>query len=579
MNEGDTTSDSRNVFSHWIWFAAEVLLIVGWFWFYGGQPGPDVNETHYLTKAKQFWNPQWCEGDLFLGSSNPHLLFYWMFGWLSILLPLGTFAMVGRFVTWILLAAAWRSLSTRVINFRLASVLTAVIWLTLLDRCHMAGEWVVGGFESKGLAYAFVLWSLAAMLDRRWGQVWIYVGIASAFHVLVGGWAGVCFAVVWITLVLNAKISANPDRASTELPNATVNSTPRSPSLCLPYLLVGGLISLLGVIPPLVSNPEVADETIQLANRINVTQRLRHHQLFDAFSSMRVGLFCGLVFAWVIGQKFLTMLTRQQTTRNPAKADVVRASNCQRLNLFALAALAICVCGILLSGLSNSDSATSEVTVDLLIYYWFRLSDFAVPMAATFVAATLLQHCRCCVAGKVIAVVLVLVSVVGGGWVCLNRWEDPRPIADRRSLPEYEGRPEKTFQTYVNWRLACDWVRQNTPEDAVFLTPAKQQTFKWYAHRAEVVNWKDSPQDAARLVEWRSRIRRFQRTQFEFRHQGGLWAYSDEQLQEIANEYGATHIMTLQADFESRPVPGTSLKQIYPQPADTRSTYVVFELL
>ena len=576
MNEIDLTSDSRTVFSQRMWFVAEVLLIVGWFWFYGGQPGPDVNETHYLTKAKHFWNPQWCEGDLFLNSSNPHLLFYWMFGWLSLLLPLGTFAMVGRFVTWILLAAAWRSLSTRVVNFRLASVLTAVIWLTLLDRCHMAGEWVVGGFESKGFAYAFVLWGLAAMLDRRWDRVWICVGIASAFHVLVGGWAGVCFVAVWITLTLKAKFSRNQNLDLNELSTGKVNRSDAAPSLCWPYLLAGGLISLLGVIPPLVSNLGVADETIQLANQINVTQRLRHHQLFDAFSSMRVGLFCELIFAWVVGQRLLTWLGRQKTPANAAKPDVVSGSDCQRLNLFALASLAICVCGILLSGLSSSNSASGDFAIDLLIYYWFRLSDFAVPMGATFVAATLLQHCRCCVAGKVFAVVLVLVTVVGGGWVCFNRWEDPRPVADRRSLPEYEGKPEKTFQTYENWKLACLWIRENTPEDAVFLTPAKQQTFKWYAQRAEVVNWKDSPQDAERLIEWLDRIRRFQRTQFDY--QGGLWAYSDEQLREIANEYGVTHIMTLQSDFESRPVRGTSFKQVYPQQADSRSTYVVFEL-
>lgn len=38
-------------------------------------PVPAPNEPHYLVKAKHFWNPEWCKGDLFLESSNPHLFF------------------------------------------------------------------------------------------------------------------------------------------------------------------------------------------------------------------------------------------------------------------------------------------------------------------------------------------------------------------------------------------------------------------------------------------------------------------------------------------------------------------------
>ena len=45
-----------------------------------GQLPPDVNESHYLTKAKHFWNPTWCPGDIFLGSSHAHWLFYFSHG-------------------------------------------------------------------------------------------------------------------------------------------------------------------------------------------------------------------------------------------------------------------------------------------------------------------------------------------------------------------------------------------------------------------------------------------------------------------------------------------------------------------
>ena len=42
--------------------------------------------------------------------------------------------------------------------------------------------------------------------------------------------------------------------------------------------------------------------------------------------------------------------------------------------------------------------------------------------------------------------------------------------------------------------------------DALFLTPRMSQTFRWYASRGEVVNWKDIPQDAKGIVEWWRRL-------------------------------------------------------------------------
>jgi hypothetical protein len=63
-----------------------------------------------------------------------------------------------------------------------------------------------------------------------------------------------------------------------------------------------------------------------------------------------------------------------------------------------------------------------------------------------------------------------------------------------------------TQETQKNWVRVCRWIADNTPQDALFLTPRKQQTFKWYAGRAEFVNWKDAPQDAPALLQWQRRM-------------------------------------------------------------------------
>ncbi len=84
------------------WF--EALLIFSLFFLYTSGPPPDVNETHYLPKAKHYWNPDWCGPDVFLDSADPHTVFYWMFGWMTLWGSLGTVAWIGRTFTWTLLS-------------------------------------------------------------------------------------------------------------------------------------------------------------------------------------------------------------------------------------------------------------------------------------------------------------------------------------------------------------------------------------------------------------------------------------------------------------------------------------------
>ncbi len=76
----------------------------------------------------------------------------------------------------------------------------------------------------------------------------------------------------------------------------------------------------------------------------------------------------------------------------------------------------------------------------------------------------------------------------------IERQSDFRPQADSR------------ITNLAAWREICDWAADNTPSDAVFITPRDPQSFHWYAGRAEVASYKDIPQDAVGIVEWWRRI-------------------------------------------------------------------------
>ena len=54
----------------------ETVLVFLIFFIQGAWPVPEVNEAHYLSKAKHYWNPQWCDQDFFCNSADAHQVFY-----------------------------------------------------------------------------------------------------------------------------------------------------------------------------------------------------------------------------------------------------------------------------------------------------------------------------------------------------------------------------------------------------------------------------------------------------------------------------------------------------------------------
>src|SRR6185295_14036847 len=128
------------------------------------------------------------KGDLFIESADAHLTYYLVFGWLTKFFSLTVIAWIGRIVTWAGLAWAWQKMSFALFRRSELGPLAAALFVLLNERLHMAGEWVIGGVEGKGFAYIFVWWATAEMLQHRWQRVFVLLGIASAFHVVVGAW-------------------------------------------------------------------------------------------------------------------------------------------------------------------------------------------------------------------------------------------------------------------------------------------------------------------------------------------------------------------------------------------------------
>lgn len=555
----------------------ETGLILILFALFSGQLPPDANESHYLTKAKHAWDTSWCSGDLFLSSSFSHWLFYALTGWLNEFLTLSQVAWVGRFATWTLIAFAWQRLNESVSLKRGMSVFSAALFLLLNERFHLAGEWVVGGFEAKGFAYGFVILALASFVKRKPAHVWILLGVATAFHVLVGGWAWI--AVALALMIERYQSLSEPSLSEPRSSESKLNFTTSFPSRAnLTWFLIGIGISLVGVVPPLIADQSATGVEANAASLIYVNERIAHHLNFAAFPAANVVRFLALTLAvlWAA-----TQLKRRWN---------LSTNDWRRVLLFAIGSLVISFSGMVLSGISEQGESAAAWSYSLLRFYWFRLADFAVPASLSLACCLMLRelfrdanadsssgaaNSGSSGLGRKICIGVFMTAILGAttAMIC-ERYADIRPRADRLSLPTYDDNSKRTIDTYENWKRVCFWARDNTSEDAVFITPAAQQTFKWYAGRTEVVCWKDVPQDAAAMIEWRQRVLELYEPQR--RYETGLMSYSDDQLRSLAQRYKATHMIVPQAEINLLEEP-TTLKQVYPVDQTAKSTYVVFE--
>ncbi len=503
---------------------------------------PDVNETYYLTKAKYFWNPDWCAEDLFLQSANAHWLFYCLFGWLPNAVSLATSAWIGRIASWLFVGIALTVLTRTFIQRNWVALLTAPLVVLLNRYGHLSGEWFVGGVESKCFAYGFVFLGIAAYQARRRHLTWVCLGMASSLHVLIGGWTTLvvlCIA-IWEHFF---------DRD-------TATSFSRRE---IAWLVAGGSIALLGIVPAILQNWNATADEYKIADQIQVYQRLAHHLYAREFAPARYLAF-GLLLAFWCWQKW---------SNDPAQIRL--------LNRIVVGALLLVGIGLLLATVPQSSTWASR----LLTFYWFRVADVLVPLATSLGLAVWIFHKTPVNAVWYRrALTLSLSGFVSIG-VFLHAYQfriDPRPPAAGQAMTMQMPDRKRILETHKNWKRVCRWISENTAADAVFMTPRDQQTFKWYSGRTEVANWKDMPQDARSVIVWRRRLEAMYTVpgQADF----GVLAHYNDELMALARQYQASYLLVEQrfADHRRSINYPVGFEQVYPLDPTAKTTFVVYRI-
>lgn len=428
---------------------------------------PEVNEAHYLCKARHYWNSSWCAGDLFLESADAHRVFFWSFGWTTRILPLPLVAWLGRIVAWLWLAFAWIRLSRTMVPRAGYGLLSGCLFASAVHWGNLSGEWILGGIEAKGFSYPLVLMALQRVAVNDWRWCWVWLGLATSLHPLVGGWAWVSAGLAWILC----------NRSAVSLVNSAA------------WMLGGLLLAAPGLFAALNLNANTDAAEIQQAEVLYVFVRLSHHLLPYAFPLTAWLRFSLLTVLWA----FLVLRT-------------FRYAPLARVHAIVGGAVLIAGCGCVIYEWTVHDRALCSTWMR---YYWFRWSDVAVPLGLALATVQAMAEVRTMHPNQARRIRVLVSGVAGLGILAgpLSQTRQLIPPGDQQGLMMVFESPAAQQVAWRDWTDACIWIRDHTPEGTRCLTPRCQQTFKWYAQRAEIASWKDIPQDARGICDWWFRYR------------------------------------------------------------------------
>jgi len=505
--------------------AIEVAAILLVFAASGAWPLPDVNETVYLTKALHHVDPSYGRGDWFLETPDAHSVFYAMLGPILAACGLESGAWVGRWLGWLALAVGFHRAVVPLLPTAFGRLLAAALFAVALRHTTAAGEWVIGGCEAKVFAWAGVLAGIGEIARGRFPAAVFFLGGATALHPIVGGWGLVACGLAWCrgrreprAAVSGGDRHAGGMRSAANAPGILAPS--RAPAAAVGGgLVVAGLaLAAWGVLPSLSLSAGVDAAGRALASRVYVVERLYHHLLPWRFPEAMVARH---LLAILVGT-----IMHRVVPASPART---------RVAAFREAALAISLVGLLIA---LAEPLAPDLALGLLRYYWFRLADVVVPFTLAASAAAVLTDDGACarilpgrpavVRGLVVAALLLDLGLQSRHW----------PLPGRTGL---RSRADSKVDA-VAWADVCAWVKEHVPPGSRFLTPHGAASFTWRTGLPEVVAWKNSPQDAVSLLEWRRRILDC------FSADGTLGtmarstaALGAARMRDVADRYGADH--------------------------------------
>ncbi len=489
------------------------------FWSLWRTPIPSVNEPHYWGKAKSWWDPTWCAGDLFLTSANPHLIFYATFGSLTQWFSLPEAALIGRVIGLLILAVGWQRFCQSLIGTRWSGLWAMGVFLFLQSIGNFSGEWLVGGMESKVPSYGFLFWSIGELLRRKWNAAGLFAGLSVTFHPLIGLWGSIC-----ILLAIAAQLIAhrfNPGKSQSEQADEEAErEDEEGPEKGLTIkaavvaIVCGVFTSLPGLIPALGTLNQGTPDENRIANYLQVADRLAHHLDPMVFPKSAYWYAGSLLVICLLLWKDIRATGRQQWWRWFVGISVV----------IAIVGIAIGLGPRPLDQMPGFNWRSG-----LLKFYPFRLGDLMIPVAVSIATIEALQSWN---QSNLHKKVTRWLTIIFAALIFLGAFLIPFP---NQNPSRFTGAERQ------NWIDAGEWIKQNTPNGSLIYATDGSWGLRWLTHRPEYVNYKDIPQDATSIVEWNQRLWKISRWRKAAFEDGEVTA---DELAELKKQTGIQYLFT-----------------------------------
>jgi hypothetical protein len=420
------------------------------------------NEVDVLPLAKQFVDRSWIATDWYLNlETNYRFLFQAIFGWSIVHFGFLATSIVGRLICYALVAWGIVLLGQR-LGLSLPYLLSVTIVVTYQEYLQgaIAGEWFIGGLEAKAVAYGLILLAIPLIFSRRYLLATLLLGLATSFHVLVGGWAFVT-TIGWLGM----------------RPKKRLFKLGKIIWWLLPIYLAASMFAIPSLLKQLSSN-ELAGEISP--SFIYVFLRLPHH--LNPFSWhpllwVRLGVYLML---WAV---CMVSLKREADARGWKSEDYARFE----LAEFTSIALIPFIGGIAIAFFDRQGQ--------WLQYYPFRFGDMMLPLTTCLLIACNLEAKF---SGRKFRPLLIAI-LIGILFAQVT-------IFTQSAIASVEF-PAERQDVDPQWKLMSDWIHDHTPQDAIIIShPWKLPDFSWMTERATIVKLKLFPQTKKSILEYYQRL-------------------------------------------------------------------------
>ena len=416
------------------------------------------NESDILPSIMQVADHAWLPTDWYLNLYTRYRqLFGLIFGQLVSKLGFVNGAYIGRLIVYFLLAIAIYVLFKTLHIRPWYGVLVLLLFLNYQSLA--AGEWIVGGLDTRTIAYAMVILSFSFFLRKRYFLGFAFAGAALSFHVLVGIYAIFC--------ILFASILNKSWRTDWHL--YLKNIWP---------IFITGIFGLWAVIEQLLPTKGI---DLNRAWDIYVYYRVPQHVMPFTWTSVPWKAELALATCLFLIMYFIS-----------------NSKSIRFIAAFALGSVSLFLIGLVIYTYRDTH---------LLSFYWFRFPDVMVPFMSIVLIALFLNNYSL---GRFVKNPLIL--RFQRGLQTILRLLPPVIIAFFILIMV-----QQTYRLQTSYKdslindpgtilPAFAWISSNTPKSAIFLVDPTESAFYIYAQRAMFVSWKSSPQSAAPILEWYKRI-------------------------------------------------------------------------